>query len=631
MTPLYFGRPDTPLFGWFHAADAAPSPGTPPLAVLLCAPLGHEDLATHRGLRRLASTLAAAGLPTLRFDHAGCGDSADPDVLSAAEADPAARWLQSIQVAADTLLARSGATKLALVGVRIGALLAAHAALSRDDVAALVALLPVASGRAWLRECRLLADQERRAAGSASAPPADVNIDTDIGGLVLDAAAAAGVSALGWPAAGAPRPAAQSLVIERNDMAPGPAVQALRSLGSDVTGEALADLDRVTAVAHSAHLPQAVIDRIAGWLAMRAAALADVALRSSRSVCVSTAASAQVAVGAARVDECAVCIGTLPRLAGVLTSPSGAAPTAAGTPRRGLLLLSSGAERRIGPNRLWVAFARRRAAAGDVVLRLDLAGIGDSDDRPQPALHVEGASTVYDPRCVDDIGSALEWMRHQHGVQRCDVIGVCSGAHHAWRAALQGVELSTVVAINPLLFHWRPGMSLDPAAHAFGQLAISADAARAVRDPARWLKLLRGQVHVRVIVAALLARCRAAPWRVARSGLRVLGVPLRDDLASELRSVARRGVDLHFVFAHGEPGLCLLRQEAAASLTRLQQQGRVCLSQVDAADHSFTQQHAREALYDTLHRALDAAALQAQEPVRRTSVSAQATAQGQVS
>ena len=206
------------------------------------------------------------------------------------------------------------------------------------------------------------------------------------------------------------------------------------------------------------------------------------------------------------VLEQAVQIGSLPALAAVLSRPG--RDLAGPGSRRGLLLLSSGAERRSGPNRLWTPFARHRAALGDVVLRLDLAGIGDSTTRPGGSDH-----DVYDSRCTEDIAAALAWLRQTQAVGPCVVAGICSGAFHAWRAALAGLPVQAVLAVNPLVFHWQAGMSLDPTAHAFGQISIADDALRSARDPQRWLKLLRGQVHVRLILSAVAGRvaCQAAP------------------------------------------------------------------------------------------------------------------------
>ena len=74
---IYFGR-GRRLFGWLHS----PSPNSSRLdcAVLICAPLGYEELCAHRALRHWAIALANGGVATLRFDYDGSGNSAGSDI-----------------------------------------------------------------------------------------------------------------------------------------------------------------------------------------------------------------------------------------------------------------------------------------------------------------------------------------------------------------------------------------------------------------------------------------------------------------------------------------------------------------------------------------------------------------------
>jgi pimeloyl-ACP methyl ester carboxylesterase len=600
---FYFGDPGRPLLGCLHRP--AHGAAEPAMGVLVCAPLGHEDLATHRALRRWAGALAEAGWPVLRFDYPGAGDSAD---LPAG-----ALWLeamlQSVHQAADALRQHSGAPRVVLLGVRVGALLAAQVARQRSDVAALVALLPVASGRAWVRECRLLNGQ---AMNGQALGGAQVHVGAagglDLGGLVLDAEQAA---SLGSVQAGGPPGSlgCAALVIERDDLAGGRYADDLQGSGAEVVVHPLSGLDRVMAVAHSAWLPTRVDALSVDWLqnlALPATPTLSDATSASPLSWSAPAGLLSFSEGARWIDdpvtgvvltEQLIRIGRAPALAAVLTraaTDAEAAPDA-----RGLLLLSSGAERRCGPNRLWTRFARQRAARGEVVLRLDLAGIGDSAARPGGTEH-----DVYDPGCQRDIAAALAWLRSALGVGPCAVVGICSGAFHAWRAALSGLPVQAVLPVNPLVFHWLPGMSLDPTAHAFGQLGIASDALRLARDPQRWLKLLRGRVNYRVILSALAGRARAGLRQRARGLARGLGVNLRDDLASELRQVARAGVALHFVFSDQEPGRALLLEQGGAVARRLMDGPQLALHAVAGADHTFTRRADREALYAVLDRAL---------------------------
>ena len=100
----------------------------------------------------------------------------------------------------------SGCARLAFVGLRLGALLAAHAAVARDDVDALVGLLPVASGRAFVREQRMLARASRQPL-PAPLPGAAFDaaeLPVALGGFTLPVRHVEALSALKWPVDAAP-------------------------------------------------------------------------------------------------------------------------------------------------------------------------------------------------------------------------------------------------------------------------------------------------------------------------------------------------------------------------------------------------------------------------------------------
>jgi hypothetical protein len=142
MIPFHFGPPDRTLLGLFHpAADGVPSER----AVLLCNPFGQEAVRGHRLYRVLAERMANSGVPVLRFDYFATGDS-----LGADDAGDLDGWVNDTRAALQELVRRSGASRVVVVGARLGAVLAARAAVGASSVAKLVLWDPVIDGRVYL-------------------------------------------------------------------------------------------------------------------------------------------------------------------------------------------------------------------------------------------------------------------------------------------------------------------------------------------------------------------------------------------------------------------------------------------------------------------------------------------------
>ncbi len=123
--------------------------------MLLVNPFGEEASRAHRIYRVLATQLERAGYATLRFDLSGTGDSSGEASAATIE-----QWLRDLSTASAELRRSSGAPRVAMVGLRFGATLAALAT-ARGELRPrhLVLWDPVVSGAAYLRE---LAAQHRQ-------------------------------------------------------------------------------------------------------------------------------------------------------------------------------------------------------------------------------------------------------------------------------------------------------------------------------------------------------------------------------------------------------------------------------------------------------------------------------------
>ena len=144
MHTFFFGESKRKLYGAFSPPVAGRGGGAP---VLLCYPFGQEHIRAHMAFRQLGNLLSRGGRGVLRFDFFGTGDSAG----SLAEADLSI-WSQNVETALDELKALTGATHVSVVGLRLGALVAAGVVEARRDVEALVLWDPVLDGPRFLTE-----------------------------------------------------------------------------------------------------------------------------------------------------------------------------------------------------------------------------------------------------------------------------------------------------------------------------------------------------------------------------------------------------------------------------------------------------------------------------------------------
>jgi pimeloyl-ACP methyl ester carboxylesterase len=122
-------------------------------------------------------------------------------------------------------------------------------------------------------------------------------------------------------------------------------------------------------------------------------------------------------------------------LFGVLTAPTGP-PT--GT---GVLLLAGGIYvLSTNRNRMYVRLARRLAALGHTVLRIDFRGVGES-------AGVIGDYSIADPN-PGDAAAAVRCLLAV-GVQRVAIVGSCFGARSALEAAADDPALARLVLFSP--------------------------------------------------------------------------------------------------------------------------------------------------------------------------------------
>ncbi len=408
-------------------------------------------------------------------------------------------------------------------------------------------------------------------------------------------------------------PCERVLILDRAEMPVDLAlVPALRKHGGAVDHVAVRGYTEMMLDPHESVVPEQILAAALRWLencepdgtpVTPAAPAALAAVLRSRAT-LDPPAVADPATGAEpriAVEETLVQFGGAAQLFGVVSMPAGSnrAPDGASA----VVLLNAGAVHHVGPNRVYVALARHLARLGHTVLRMDIAGIGDSEPRAG-----ESENVVYSRTALQDVRDGLDFMRREFRAPDVRALGLCSGAYHAFKGAAAHLPLNAAVIVNPLTFFWKEGMSL-----AYPQHRVAADIARYRTNAfslASWGKLMSGQVDLRQLAGVLWQHLLAALVRPVRAAARAAGRPFPEDLPTELKQAAAAGIDLQFVFSDGDPGLELLRQGGGRSVRRMRAREALSIAVIPGADHTFTDLDARARLVDVVTRSMQVPARQ---------------------
>jgi alpha-beta hydrolase superfamily lysophospholipase len=559
--PWFIDADGQTLFGWHHAPAAHLRRGA---GVVLCAAIGYEYMSAYRTWRILAEELAALGFDVWRFDYEGTGNSSGdchgPDRVGA--------WVRSIAwVLAE---ARRSSPRVALVGLRTGALLALQAAAADGGIERLVLWSPFWSGRAYVRELKAIARLSRVDEG---ATPDESAINAE--GHLITADTAEALSS--WTIDSIARcPAREVLLLDRDDRSLDPQIEArLVALGAQVTRMRVPGTAEMLMPPHLTQVPRSTIDQITAWFDgwrpvgsgfSRTNNRTDMTSRLSRTF-----------------NEQAVRFGPDDRLFGIISAPNDQTRNAPA-----VILLNTGAGHHVGPHRLYVPLARAWAARGHVVFRFDLGGIGDSRPPRQPDPDV-----AYPAHMLDDTSEAIAFIRREAPNRRVILAGLCSGGWLAFRAARDGLDVDGIVSINPPMY-LRDG-------NAGRQWVLEGRELeryqRSIRDPSKWMKALRGRAAYATFtrMAASAIAQRVTMGIAGRRGDR-----LPDSLARDIATIAERRIHAFFVFSHGDNGLAYFQLHGQAAFRRSAVRKLVEHVLIENAGHACRPQSAQQRLRELL-------------------------------
>lgn len=559
MTPVPVGDG----FGLLHIGGMSAGCG-----VVLCSPWGIEEISGRKVLFRLATRLAAAGIPAIRFDYPGVADAIGRP------ANGFGAWIQAGSDAADRLKSACGVDKVVFAGLGLGSAVAMLAGSRRDDVAGLVLAAPAVGGRRYLREIALGAPVVEEGLGlNASQRPEGVSI----GGIIMPPAVAAEFKSVDLMSADAG--AVKPVLIVNRPSQPQEAGLAdrLAGLGWSVARAEFEGYELAMDNPTIAVMPERVIDTITDWVNAIASAPAKAA---------SPDLAGPILVDTSYGKDEVLSFG--PGLLGVLTHPKTrtTAPT--------VVFLNSGYDPHAGWAYQWSRAANTLAASGIPSLRFDMANVGDSPAKPGAPEQV-----LYGDGQQADISSAID-MLTARGEGPVLLVGRCSGAFAAFQASARDARIAGSVVINPFRLVWDPDEDVETVIRV-GPRSMAEYRKRA----------LSGQVFSRLKAGDidLIGVAKSLSMQLGRRLIQTLGpiggslsktVRLRRQCLGMFESISRRGATIRMVFSEGDAGLEQMAAHFGSDFRRLRLFPGASMTTVPDADHNMTPQAAQDAVVDII-------------------------------
>ncbi|MCU1594068.1 MAG: hypothetical protein JWO12_1460 [Frankiales bacterium] len=410
----------TEQVGWFPSTAGAlfaalhvppgPSRGT---AVVLVPPFGWEGMAAARNLRTWARSLAEHGHPTVRYHPPGSGDSAGD-----AAGQDMDSWTTALQDVLGATQAATCTSRLTVIGLGLGGLVAANAVARGAPVDDLVLWSTPSKGRLLLRELRAFA----RMTGDVD-DPFEVEHDGvlwvhgyPVGARLQEQLAELDVATLDL------RRVRRALVLGRGTL---PADARLAAAFASAVSAPGPGYDELTVEPRLSVPPVAVMATVQAWLEASAPG---------------PTAPLPQAGGERIVTQGPVSV--------IVHPVSGAALTA--------VFVGAGATPRSGPNRLWTEASQRWQSRGIASVRVDLEGIGEGEG---PAAGASGPEALYAEEYRSQVRDVLDLAVAEGLPGNFLLVGLCSGGYWSVQTALADDRVRGVVVLNSYGLVWPPPLA----------------------------------------------------------------------------------------------------------------------------------------------------------------------------
>jgi pimeloyl-ACP methyl ester carboxylesterase len=382
-------------------------------------------------------------------------------------------------------------------------------------------------------------------------------------------------------------PARRTLILDTaNVETDRPLVAKLRDLGGTVTHRHMPGNKFLIVSPQQSEIPTAAISAITGWLGEQFP-FSETGSAASGSKAPETT---DLSPTLNSLRERPVFFGGGRRLFGILTAPP---PSTARPDLPPIILLNAGTVHRVGSHRLYVPLARKWAALGFHVLRVDLSGIGDS---PVPEGHPE--NLTYPRDGLEDARAAMDFLQETTTSGKFIVAGLCSGGDIAFQLGFKEPRVAGAIMMNPRTFLVNDLSMVDSYERArWSQQAVTKGDS--------WKELLSGDVNLKRAFKLAAPKVKdIVVKRAKRAVTSLMGAVLPGGPAAEqrretdvpycLRSMAERGVDTYLFVTEHDPGVDYVDANYGPAMSALAAIPNFRRTDVKGTDHTFTARWAQE-------------------------------------
>jgi pimeloyl-ACP methyl ester carboxylesterase len=534
--------------------------------IVICNPLGFEYTHSHRTVRHLADNLSCDGFATIRFDYHGTGDSFS-DLF---EPQRVKTFLENIDAVIKRLKQQTGVTKICLIGIRLGAALAATYC-NNKTIDKLVLWTPCISGRRYIRELKAF---EKLASHSSNTQKSFI----DSGGFFITDETADEIKAIDLTKQNY-NVTQNALIIDRDDLKPNTdLVTTLKEGGIKQVEHYFMSgyLDMMTEP-QDTKIPNETIDHLSDWLKKQVDYLPlnnlDIDLEETKTL--------DTASHDGLVEQ--ICYPDEEKLMGIFSHQDLTTQKTQTKPL--ILLVNSGTVHKVGPNRVYVELSRALADNGYPVIRFDLSNLGGSViGRPHNENH------PYPSNATQNIADLISYMKEHFGFNKFIIAGLCSGAHNVFHAGMDlplSLNIQEVIMINPLSFYRVPDADIEATLN-YQVERDSQQYARSIFDLKKWKKLFSGQSNIGYLFTFTIRKFLRSIHSFFLVTMETLGLYSGTQLSIDLKKYARKGMKISFFIASKDPGKDILMTQAKKTVLSMKKSKQLSLTEISNADHTFS-------------------------------------------